>query len=365
MLQKKNIKTPTAGVKRDETPLFLATMWKIPDMVEKILKSYPQAAEHINEKGRNILHVAIQYRQMKIFKKVMEDEMLTRRLLRATDTKGNSMLHMVAKNRKGLEEKTSQGPAFELQEQLLLFEKVKGLVKSDFVRLFNRKNQTAEELLVDNYSKLHEESKEWTKRTSENCSIVGVLIATVAFAAAYTVPGGNQSTGIPVLLSQPFFVVFTLADIISLTLALTSVVTFLSILTSPFRLEDFKHSLIQKLMMGFTFLILSVTMMMVAFGATIILTIHNKENWTQIALYSVAFLPVIIFAVTYSPLYVQLVKACRHFWKFMKKIVPDPCGSSSSLPPNESLSTIYSDPPQSRASCSRRPSTSQTTNVEV
>ncbi|KAL6321462.1 hypothetical protein AAG906_018398 [Vitis piasezkii] len=362
---KKNIKTPTAGVKRDETPLFLATMWKIPDMVEKILKSYPQAAEHINEKGRNILHVAIQYRQMKIFKKVMEDEMLTRRLLRATDTKGNSMLHMVAKKRKGLEEKTSQGPAFELQEQLLLFEKVKELVKSDFVRLFNHKNQTAEELLVDNYSKLHEESKEWTKRTSENCSIVGVLIATVAFAAAYTVPGGNQSTGIPVLLSQPFFVVFTLADIISLTLALTSVVTFLSILTSPFRLEDFKHSLIQKLMMGFTFLILSVTMMMVAFGATIILTIHNKENWTQIAIYSVAFLPVIIFAVTYSPLYVQLVKACRHFWKFMKKIVPDPCGSSSSLPPNESLSTIYSDPPQSRASCSRRPSTSQTTNVEV
>ncbi|KAJ9679554.1 hypothetical protein PVL29_021465 [Vitis rotundifolia] len=342
---KKNI---TAGVKRDETPLFLAIMWKIPDMVEKILKSYPQAAEHINEKGRNILHVAIQYRQMKIFDKVMKDEMLTRRLLRATDPKGNSVLHMVAKKRKGLEEKMSQAPAFELQEQLLLFEKVKGLVKSDFVRLFNHKNRTADELFVDNYSKLHEESKEWTKRTSENCSLVGVLIATVAFAAAYTVPGGNQSTGIPVLLSQPFFVVFTLADIISLTLALTSV-----------------HSLVQKLMMGFTFLILSVTMMMVAFGATIILTIHNKENWTQIALHSVAFLPVIIFAVTYSPLYVQLVKACRHFWKFMKKIFPDPCGSSSSLPPNESLSTISFDPPQSQASCSRRPSTSQTTNVEV
>lgn len=116
---KKNI---TAGVKRDETPLFLAIMWKIPDMVEKILKSYPQAAEHINEKGRNILHVAIQYRQMKIFDKVMKDEMLTRRLLRATDPKGNSVLHMVAKKRKGLEEKMSQAPAFELQEQLLLFE---------------------------------------------------------------------------------------------------------------------------------------------------------------------------------------------------------------------------------------------------
>ncbi|CBI22638.3 unnamed protein product, partial [Vitis vinifera] len=85
------------------------------------------------------------------------------------------------------------------------FLRLKELVKSDFVRLFNHKNQTAEELLVDNYSKLHEESKEWTKRTSENCSIVGVLIATVAFAAAYTVPGGNQSTGIPKTSSTLLF----------------------------------------------------------------------------------------------------------------------------------------------------------------
>ncbi|KAL6320855.1 hypothetical protein AAG906_008855 [Vitis piasezkii] len=323
---KKNIKTRTAGVKRDETPLFLATMWKIPDMPSILMKR----KEHIT--------CSHPIPPNEDFKKVMKDEMLTRRLLRATDTEGTPCCIWLPRKEKALRENFPRSCIRTARA------KVKELVKSDFVRLFNHKNQTAEELLVDNYSKLHEESKEWTKRTSENCSIVGVLIATVAFAAAYTVPGGNQSTGIPVLLSQPFFVVFTLADIISLTLALTSVVTFLSILTSPFRLEDFKHSLIQKLMMGFTFLILSVTMMMVAFG------LHS----CQLSFCSHLFSSLC-----------TTVKACRHFWKFMKKIVPDPCGSSSSLPPNESLSTIYSDPPQSRASCSRRPSTSQTTNVEV
>ncbi|KAJ9679553.1 hypothetical protein PVL29_021464 [Vitis rotundifolia] len=361
--KEKKTKTSMTGIKTDETPLFLATTWSITELVEEILENYPQAVEHVNKKGRNILHVAIQYRQMKIFDMVTKNDMQARRLLRATDAQGNSLLHTVAKNRKGLIMETSQGPALDLQDQLLLFEKVKKLVKSDFFRLFNHKNQTAQELFADNYSKLHEDSKKWLEETSKNCTIVAVLIATVAFAAAYTVPGGNQqSSGIPVLLSKPFFVVFTLADVISLTFALTSVVSFLSILTSPFRLQDFKYSLPQKLMLAFTFLILSVTMMMVAFAATIILMIHDKESWTKIALYSVAFLPVLVFALSYSNLYAHLVKACSHLWQIIQKICPRCKGNRRHR--NESRCMSSSNhPDQSHRSSFRRPSTPQITEV--
>ena len=56
-------------------------------------------------------------------------------------------------------------------------------------------------------------------RTTENCTILSIFIATVAFAAAYTVPGGpNQDTGIPILNSKPFFVVFILTEVFSLAL---------------------------------------------------------------------------------------------------------------------------------------------------
>ena len=110
------------GIKTDETPLFLATTWSITELVEEILKIYPQAVEHVNKKGRNILHVAIQYRQMKIFDMVTRNDMRARRLLRDTDAQGNSLLHTVSKNRKGLIMETSQGPALDLQDQLLLFE---------------------------------------------------------------------------------------------------------------------------------------------------------------------------------------------------------------------------------------------------
>ena len=160
------------------------------------------------------------------------------------------------------------------------------------------------------------------KRTSKNCIIVVVLISTVAFAAAYTISGGpNQDSGFP-LLHEPFFIVFTLTDVLSLTFALTSVATFLSILTSSFQLQDFKHFFPQNLMLGFTFLTLSVSMMMVAFAATIVLMIHNKERWTKIVLYSVAFLPVTFFVVSYSPVYLSLLETCRYPLKLLAKACP-------------------------------------------
>lgn len=111
---------------------------------------------------------------------------------------------------------------------------------------------TAEGLFASANNDLRVSSKEWLIHTAEGCSVVAVLIATVAFAAAYTVPGGsNESTGYPILINQPFFVVFTISDVLSLTSSLAAVVTFLSILTSPFRLEDFKHSLPNKMALGF------------------------------------------------------------------------------------------------------------------
>ena len=150
-------------------------------------------------------------------------------------------------------------------------------------------------------------------RTTENCTILSVFIATVAFAAAYTVPGGpDQSTGIPILNSKPFFVVFILADVISLTMALTSVGIFLSILTSSFPLEDFKRYLFKKLIQGIICLVLSVSMMAVAFGATIVLMMtHSPKNvvWDV-----VAFLPVPIFFLSYSPLRSVVLGPCREWF---------------------------------------------------
>ncbi|KAK4588487.1 hypothetical protein RGQ29_019477 [Quercus rubra] len=305
------------------TPLFLATKSGCIEIVREILEIYPQAVEHIDNEGRTILHVAIKYRQLEVFKLVLTMEVAMRWLVRRLDNDGNSILHMVGIKRDDYVPEKLRGPALELQEELLWFERVKSVTKAHFIDHRNKKKLTAEGLFAKNNTELRNAARDWLKHTAEGCSIVAVLIATVAFAAAYTIPGGpNQNTGVPVLLNHSFFVVFTAFDVLSLTFALTSVVIFLSILTAPFRLEDFKHSLPNKLMLGFTFLFLSVSMMMIAFSATIILMIRGKERWTKSLLYSLSFLPVGIFALAYFPPYLSLSKTYKYLLEKIMEAFP-------------------------------------------
>lgn len=188
---------------------------------------------------------------------------------------------------------------------------------------FGDRSETAEEFFRRTHGKLLKEAQEWLKRTSESCSAVAVLIATVAFAAAYTVPGGSdQDTGVPILLHDPFFLVFTVMDVLSLASSLTSVVMFLSILTSPFELQDFRRSLPRKLILAFTFLFFSVAVTMLAFAATIVLIIHLKKRWTTSVIYTVAFLPVTVFALLQFPLYLAFMDTVKSTLKVIKRALP-------------------------------------------
>ena len=118
---------------------------------------------------------------------------------------------------------------------------------------------------------------------------MAVLIGTVAFAAAYTMPGGpNQNTGAPLLLHHPFFMVFTVGDVLTISSALTSVVLFHAITSSPFRFVDFSHSLTNNLAIGLILLFLSVCVTMIAFTATVLPTVRNGEGLTKVILYAMA-----------------------------------------------------------------------------
>ncbi|XP_024035688.1 protein ACCELERATED CELL DEATH 6 [Citrus clementina] len=314
-----------SAIDHAETPLFLATKSGCIEIVKDILSVYPQAVEHIDDEGRNILHVAIKYRQLEIFERVVQMEIPLRRLVRKIDYNGNTIFHMAGIKRKDHVPEKMEGPALLLQDELLWYERVKSVTMPHFLNHRNNMGFIPEELFSIANNELRAQSKQWLIHTTEGCSVVAVLIATVAFAAAYTVPGGsNENTGYPILINHPFFVAFTVSDVLSLTFSLAAVVTFLSMLTSPFRLEDFKHSLPNKMIMGFTFLFLSVCLMMVAFVATILLMIKSKESWAKIVLYTCAFIPVGVFALSYFPIYItnSVTRGLNYLRDKAKVLVP-------------------------------------------
>jgi hypothetical protein len=77
--------------------------------------------------------------------------------------------------------------------------------------------------LYEKYSPIRDESEKYTHAT-QVISIVAVLIATVTFASAFTLPGGYRAEGTPVLAGSYAFDAFILAD--TLAFICSSVATF-------------------------------------------------------------------------------------------------------------------------------------------
>lgn len=102
--------------------MILATKSGCVEIAKEILRVYPQAIEHIDDEGRNALHVAIKYRQLEIFEHVRKMEVPMKRLVRKIDNNGNTVLHTVALKRNDFVAEKVEGPALLLQDELLWFE---------------------------------------------------------------------------------------------------------------------------------------------------------------------------------------------------------------------------------------------------
>ncbi|KAD2804963.1 hypothetical protein E3N88_38340 [Mikania micrantha] len=140
--------------------------------------------------------------------------------------------------------------------------------------------------------------------------VVATLIVTVAFAVAFTVPGGyNQDHGSPIFIHNRTFLVFVIADAISLISSSTSLLVFLSVLTSQHDQCDFMYSLPRKLMIGLLTLFISVAALMVTFSASFFVLYHKGLKWVWILIAAFATIPVIVFALLQRHLLVDMFRS--------------------------------------------------------
>lgn len=178
----------------------------------------------------------------------------------------------------------------------------------------NEEGKTARELFTEEHKELAQAGEKWMKDTSNSCSIVSTLIATVMFAAAFTVPGGNNSeSGVPIFLQTNAFLVFAISDALALLSSLTSVLMFLSILTARYAEEDFMESLPKRLIIGLASLFLAITAMMIAFGATLSIVLDERLKWISIPTVLLSSVPVAIFILLELPLFIQMIRSTFGF----------------------------------------------------
>ncbi|GLT90414.1 hypothetical protein SLE2022_083470 [Rubroshorea leprosula] len=255
---------------------------------------------------------AIEHRQEEVAKylyKYMAD------IFSDIDEDGNNNLHLAAKLAPHFQLDRISGAALQLQSELRWFKSVEAIVPRLYTEQKNKNGETPCQVFVKEHKNLLKEAEEWIKRTAESSTVVGALIITIMFAAAFTVPGGNdQNTGFPIFLNttEPAesstvtpFKVFIVSDAVSLFTASSSVFMFLGILTSRYAYEDFLISLPVKLIFGLFSLFISIATLTVAFCATLYVMLRGQRK-EVIPVTVLAGIPIMCFAFLQFRLLVEI-----------------------------------------------------------
>ena len=132
-----------------------------------------------------------------------------------------------------------------------------------FLAHYNNNNETPMEVFNESHKKLVEAGRKWLKSTSDSCSIVAALIMTVAFATQQQYQAASKRGASAE--HQTAFHIFAISSLVALCFSVTSVVIFLTILTSRYQVKDFQTNLPRKLLLGLSSLFLSIAAILVCF----------------------------------------------------------------------------------------------------
>lgn len=256
------------------------------EIVRELLEKDPQLARRTDKKGQTALHMAVKGVSCEVVKLLLESDAA---IVMLPDKFGNTALHVATRKKRAeivnellhlrdtnvnaltRDHKT----ALDIAEGFPLSEEISeirdclmhyGAVKA------NELNQPRDELrkTVTQIKKDVHTQLEQTRKTNKNVSgiakelrklhreginnatnsvtVVAVLFATVAFAAIFTVPGGDDDEGMAVMVKSCAFKVFFIFNAIALFTSLAVVVVQITIVRGETKSERRVVEVINKLM---------------------------------------------------------------------------------------------------------------------
>ncbi|KAL6323640.1 hypothetical protein AAG906_039236 [Vitis piasezkii] len=253
-----------------EAPILLAAKNGITKMVERILDVFPMAILDRDSDGKNIVLLAVENRQTKLYEQLVQNILFNESAFRAVDNKGNSALHLAA--RIG-DFQPYPFAALQMQWEIKWFKYVKYSVPQDFFMNLNNEDMTPKEVFRTSHKDLVKEGAKWLRDTSNSCSLVATLVTAVAFATTATVPGGlKEGSSSPNLGRHPAFIVFATSSLIALSFSATSVID------------------LPKTLVGFDVSFMSLAAMLFCFCAAHFFLVKDKfEHTSYLVIYAIAF----------------------------------------------------------------------------
>ncbi|KAL3523756.1 hypothetical protein ACH5RR_016590 [Cinchona calisaya] len=294
--------------------LHLAARQGHVEIVKALLDKDSQLARRTDKKGQTALHMAVKGVNCEVVRLLLGADAA---IVMLPDKFGNTALHVATRKKRAeivnelirLPDINVNAPnrdhktALDIAEGLPLSEEstviMECLYRVGAVRA-NDLNQPRDELrnTVTQIKKDVHTQLEQTKRTNKNVhgiakelrklhreginnatnsvTVVAVLFATVAFAAIFTVPGGDDNNGMAVVVSRASFKIFFIFNAIALFTSLAVVVVQITLVRGETKAERRVVEVINKLMW------LASVCTSVAFIASSYIVVGRKYEWAAI-----------------------------------------------------------------------------------
>ncbi|XP_076926024.1 uncharacterized protein LOC143589051 [Bidens hawaiensis] len=300
------------GYKEYEKALMLAMENNIPEVIEHIIRLFPESLQISNDEENSLLQLSVINRCENVYK-FLEPEITYNSDLREKLIfwhYNNNILHLAGKLAPLDKLNMVTGAALQMQRELQWFQEVSKLLRPSERTTKNVESETPTMVFTKEHENLRQKGEEWVKKTADSYTITAALIITFVFASAITVPGGNdENTGKAIYKTKPSFITFIVADAISLFTSTTSLLLFLSILTARYSYDDFLYKLPKRLILGLVMLFLSVTTLVIAFGSTLYIMSGLEKLWILALIGALTCLPIASFVTLQLPLLADLISS--------------------------------------------------------
>nr|XP_043622186.1 ankyrin repeat-containing protein At5g02620 [Erigeron canadensis] len=275
--------------KKGQTALHMAAKCQNHEVVGELIKADPSLINMVDAKGNTALHIAARKARVQIIKMLLAcSEINTRLVNRSNETAFDTAQKMGHPHIAGILQehgipsarvlKPSTTPARELKQTV-------SDIKHEVHHQLEHTLQTRRRVhgIAKHLNKMHAEG---LNNAINSTTVVAVLIATVAFAAIFTVPGqyADDPNNVPPGFSlgeanvapQPLFMVFFVFDSVALFISLAVVVVQTSVVVIESKAKKQMMAIINKLMW------LACVLISVAFLALAFIVVGEHEKWLAI-----------------------------------------------------------------------------------
>ncbi|KAK2968201.1 hypothetical protein RJ640_001033 [Escallonia rubra] len=175
-------------------------------------------------------------------------------------------------------------------------------------------------VFIETHEELVREAEKWMKDTAKSYTIAASLVLMVVFAAAITIPGGNNSVnGLPRYSKEKAYDVFVISNALALFSSISCVLIFLSVFTSRYSENDFLYGLPNRMIGGLLTLFISIVSTMIASTIAIYLVFGDKSVWALILAAGSACLLVTLFASFHFSLLFDMIRSTYFPGLFRKR----------------------------------------------